>query len=67
MTDLERIEEAIKKGGREKGKGYDVFIYNTFGQIDLTLYKKVCVDYYSYEEIEFTFEFDIKGNLKEIN
>ena len=66
MTEFEKIENAIKAGGRVKGDGYDTFIYDTLDLMEITIYKEVRTNYFSSEIVETTFSFDCKGNLKEI-
>lgn len=64
MTDLEKMIKTLKESGREEYKGYDVIDYSD--HITVSIYKTVPIDYWAEETIEFNFEYDLDGNLREI-
>ena len=64
MTDLEKMIKTLKDSGREEYKGYDVITYSDHTTI--SIYKTVTIDYGIEEIVEFNFEYDLDGNLKEI-
>jgi hypothetical protein len=64
MTDFEKMIKALKDSGRVEYADYDTFTY--FDHKTISIYKKVASDYWVEETIEFNFEYDLDGNLKEI-
>ena len=64
MTDLEKMIKTLKDSGREEYKGYDVIPCSDHTTV--SIYKTVFIDYVVEEIIEFNFEYDLDGNLKEI-
>lgn len=64
MTDFEKMVKALKDSGRIEGEGYVAMTYQENKVI--TIYKQVPIYCGNYEEIEFNFEYDLDGNLKEI-
>ena len=64
MTDFEKMIKALKDSGREEYQGYDAITYSDHKTI--SIYKTVAIDYGVEEIIEFNFEYDLDGNLKEI-
>jgi hypothetical protein len=63
MTDLEKMIKTLKDSGRVEYADYDVFTF--FDRKTISIYKKVFIDYGVEEIIEFNFEYDLDGNLKE--
>lgn len=64
MTDLEKMIKTLKESGRVEGDGYDAITYSD--HITISIYKTVFIDYWVEETVEFNFEYDLDGNLKEI-
>ena len=64
MTDFEKMIKTLKESGRVEGEGYDVITFSDHKTI--SIYKSVVIDYGVEEIIEFNFEYDFDGNLKEI-
>ena len=64
MTDFEKMIKTLKESGRVEGEGYDAITYSDHKTI--SIYKTVAIDYGAEEVIEFNFEYDLDGNLKEI-
>ena len=64
MTDFEKMAKVLKDSGRVEGEGYVAMTYQENKVI--TIYKQVPAYCGNYEEIEFNFEYDLDGNLKEI-
>lgn len=64
MSDFEKMIKALKDSGREEYKGYDSITYSDHKTI--SIYKTVSIDYGVEEDVEFNFEYDLDGNLKEI-
>lgn len=64
MSDFEKMVKTLEESGRVKGKGYDALDF--FDHKTISIYKTVAIDYGAEETIEFNFEYDLDGNLKEI-
>lgn len=64
MTDLEKMIKTLKDSGRVEGDGYVAIDYSDHKTI--SIYKIVAIDYGVEEDVEFNFEYDLDGNLKEI-
>ena len=64
MTDFEKMIKTLEKSGRVEGNGYNVITYSNHKTI--SIYKAIMLDYGTEEDIEFNFEYDLDGNLKEI-
>lgn len=64
MTDFEKMIKTLEKSGRVEGNGYDVITYSDHKTI--SIYKVIILDYGTEDVIEFNFEYDLNGNLKEI-
>ena len=64
MTDFEKMIKTLKDSGRIEGEGYVAMTYKESKII--TIYKQIPNYCVNYEEIEFNFEYDLDGNLKEI-
>ena len=64
MTDFEKMIKILEKSGRVEGNGYNVITYSNHKTI--SIYKAIMLDYGTEEDIEFNFEYDLDGNLKEI-
>ena len=64
MTDFEKMVKTLKDSGRIEGEGYVAMTYQENKVI--TIYKQVPTYCGNCEEIEFNFEYDLDGNLKEI-
>ncbi len=64
MSDFEKMIKTLKESGRVEGDGYDAITYSDHKTI--SIYKTVFIDYGVEEDIEFNFEYDLNGNLKEI-
>ena len=64
MTDFEKMIKTLKGSERVEGEGYDTITYSDHKTI--SIYKTVFIDYGVEEVIEFNFEYDLDGNLKEI-
>lgn len=63
MTDFEKMIKTLKECGRVEGANYDVLTYSDHKTI--SIYKTVAIDYEVEKIIEFNFEYDLDGNLKE--
>lgn len=64
MTDLEKMIKTLKDSGRIEGEGYETIVYSD--HITVSIYKTIFIDYGVLEDVEFNFEYDLDGNLKEI-
>ena len=64
MTDFEKMIKTLEESGRVEGEGYDALTY--FDHKTISIYKVVGIDYGAETTIEFNFEYDLDGNLKEI-
>ena len=64
MTDFEKMIKVLEESGRVEGNGYDVVTYSDYKTI--SIYKVIILDYGTEDIIEFNFEYDLDGNLKEI-
>ena len=64
MTDFEKMIKVLKDSGRIEGEGYVAITYRESKMI--TIYKQISTFCGTHEEIEFNFEYDLDGNLKEI-
>ena len=64
MTDLEKMIKTLKESGRVEGKNYEAIPYSD--HITVSIYKTIFIDYEVVEDVEFNFEYDLDGNLKEI-
>ena len=64
MTDFEKMIKTLEESGRVEGNGYNVIAYSNHKTI--SIYKVIMLDYGTEEDIEFNFEYDLDGNLKEI-
>ena len=64
MTDFEKMIKTLKESGIIEGNGYDVTTYSDHKTI--SIYKVIRLDYGTEDIIEFNFEYDLDGNLKEI-
>ena len=64
MTDFEKMIKTLEESGRVEDNGYNVIIYSNHKTI--SIYKVIMLDYGTEEDIEFNFEYDLDGNLKEI-
>jgi histone acetyltransferase (RNA polymerase elongator complex component) len=61
---FEKMIKTLEESGRVEGEGYDAITYSDHKTI--SIYKTVAIDYGAEEVIEFNFEYDLDGNLKEI-
>ena len=64
MTDFEKMIKTLEKSGRSEGNGYDAITFSDHKTI--SIYKTIILDYRTEDVIEFNFEYDLGGNLKEI-
>ena len=64
MTDFEKMIKTIEESGRVEDNGYNVITYSNHKTI--SIYKVIMLDYGTEEDIEFNFEYNLDGNLKEI-
>ena len=63
MTDLEKMVNTLKVSGKVEDVDFDVITVED--TTTLTIYKAVFIDWHVTEDIEFHFEYDTEGNLKE--
>ena len=64
MTDFEKMIKVLKESGIIEGNGYDTITYSDHKTI--SIYQVIRLDYGTEDIIEFNFEYDLDGNLKEI-
>ena len=64
MTDLEKMVNTLKASGKVEDVDFDVVTIEDV--TTLTIYKAIFIDWHVTEEIEFRFEYDTEGNLKEV-
>lgn len=64
MTNLEKMIKTLEESGRVEGNGYDAITFSDHKTI--SIYKTIILDYGTEDVIEFNFEYDLDGNLKEI-
>ena len=64
MTDFEKMIKTLVKSGRIEGEGFTAITYDDRKVI--TIYKLYFTDCGGTEDIEFHFEYDTEGNLKEV-
>lgn len=64
MTDFEKMIKVLEESGIIEGNGYDTITYSDHKTI--SIYKVIRLDYGTEDIIEFNFEYDLDGNLKEI-
>ena len=64
MTNFEKMIKTLEESGRTKDNGYDIITYSDHKTI--SIYRIIRLDYGTEDVIEFNFEYDLDGNLKEI-
>lgn len=64
MTDFEKMIKTLVESGFVEGENFTAIEYDDCKVI--TIYKSYIINYSRTEDIEFRFEYDIEGNLKEV-
>lgn len=64
MTDFEKMINTLIKSGFVEGENFTAIKYDDCKVI--TIYKSYIIDCGGTEDIEFRFEYDTEGNLKEV-